>query len=659
MRDSSAPTTSNWPTTTDGSRTDHSSPFDRIIPWQRWEWWVLVGLFIITFATRWPMRVSALEEVDSANYALAMREFNLAAHQPQPPGYLFFIGAASFAHLWIPDPIEALTAVQVMSGALAIVLFYALLRLCMPPAWALASTLLLIFNAQVWFQHVRPMEDAYAFLWMLVAIYALLRSLSGDARWWISGMVVLGLGMGAKQLLPGFIVGLWILTFWEYVRHGRFHIIALGILGSGIASLTWFIPLSLHMGTAQAYVAAASSQLAWGREHDALLFNWSPSRLASQWRTTMVLIWGPQGLALPMWALVLLGASQVVVYHAALRWLLWLVLPILFFRFLFLGYWPRFTLYYLPFLIPLAVVGFYTLVHASLSVIHRIGSSLSRPVHGGVLRPSLWFMMPGVTLLAGWVILQVHYIGPTLRMLHHESSPVVEAMQWIHQHYNPTTIVLLSDNDLITRHLDYYAGGTGIFIINELHGDRRPLESLQSAHHVLKMQAWPVPLGFGHHLRTWSLNVPRWPDLSLRGDFHHVSLYEFQGPFAFFSEWQGAELDATRVVRWSKPEGSQIWIFRVPPHGCAIRLQGVIPVRREWASPPPVTVRINGEPVDIGEQHDQIDVSLYVHPMKVVGGKAVIDVQPGCAFIPTQIERSSSDPRHLGCFLLTGLTIQP
>jgi hypothetical protein len=38
-----------------------------------------------------------------------------------------------------------------------------------------------------------------------------------------------------------------------------------------------------------------------------------------------------------MWALVILGASQAVIYYASLRWLLWLVLPTLLVRCFFIG----------------------------------------------------------------------------------------------------------------------------------------------------------------------------------------------------------------------------------------------------------------------------------------------------------------------------------
>ena len=654
------PQRSIWHGAPAGSWRQEFSPLDQIIPWQRWEWLVVVGLFVLAVCTRWPMRVSSLEEFDSANYALALQEFNIEKHQPHPPGYLFFIGAARFAQLWIPDPIQALTAVQVVSGALSLMLFYGLLRLCMPPAWALGSTLLVTFSAQVWFQHVRPMEDAYAFLWFLGVVYALVRSLGGDPRWWIGGILGLGLAMGAKQLLPVFLVGLLVHTLWDHIRNKRFRTILLGLLGGGTAILSWFIPLSLHMGGARDYAAAALSQLAAGHEHMAPFFHMVPSRIYSQLQVTFVLIWGPRDLALPMWGLVVLGAWQVHVRYMSLRWLLWLVLPTLLVRFFYLGYWPRFTLYYLPFLIPLAVVGFYTLIHAFLYVIRRRRPSFAQNAYGaGPPLSLLWFMISGMVVLSGWIAIQARYIVPTLRVLHSEPSPLVQAMQLIGQHYEPATTVILADDELISRQLDYYAADAGFFKILGPHLHGRNLEIFfQGVRHVLRIQARPIPPASGVHLGTWTLAVRRWQDLSPLDDFLHVTLHELRGPVAIFEGWHGMEFEATRLVRWSKPEGSQIRLFRVPYHGCSIRLQGVIPTPPDWPSPAPVTISINGGPGYTG-QEERIDVPLHVQPTETTGNLAVMDILPGCVFTPAHIDRSSDDHRHLGCFRLTDLIIEP
>jgi hypothetical protein len=634
------------------------SLLEGIVPWQRWEWWVLIGLFVLTLSTRWPLRVTSLEEFDSVNYALALQEFSVLKRQPHPPGYLFFIGTARLAYLWTADVVSALTAVQAISGVLSVMLFYGLLRLCMPPAWALGSTLMYTFSAQVWFQHVRPLEDAYAFLWMLGVVYALVRSLYGDTRWWIGGMILLGLGMGVKQVLPVFLVGLIVHTLWNCVSRRRFHTILLGILGSLIATLTWFVPLSIHAGSTKAYIALALSQMAYQREHEALIFHMEPFRIYSQLWTTFVLIWGYKGLALPMWGLVVLGASQVVRRHLPLRWLLWLVVPTLLIRFFLLGYWPRFTLYYLPFLIPLAVVGFSMLGRGCVRLIRRVGLPFVQYSNSPVpnLRP-LWFIIPGIALLVGWIAPQEQYIGSTLRILHSEPSPVVRAVQYLRQHYEPAATVILSDNALISRHLEYYAARAGFFSIYEPYLHAGNLDVLNGVQHVLKIRGEPVPPPSAYPLETWLLKVPHWRDLSLFDDFLHVVLYELRGPFALFSAWHGPESDPTRVVRWSKPEGSQIWILRVPSQGCFIRLQGEIPVLPSWPSPPPTIIRINGA-LAYELRDYRIDVSFRIQPTEIMADRAVIAIQPGCTFTPAEVGESN-DWRRLGCFRLTDITVQP
>ena len=99
--------------------------------------------------------------------------------------------------------------------------------------------------------------------------------------------------MGAKQLLPAFLVGLVVRTLWDQVRYRRLQTILLGLMGGGAAILTWFVPLSLHMGGVRAYAAAALSQLASQQEHMAPVFHMVPSRIYTQLQATFVLIWGP------------------------------------------------------------------------------------------------------------------------------------------------------------------------------------------------------------------------------------------------------------------------------------------------------------------------------------------------------------------------------
>ena len=56
---------------------------------------VLGGLFL---ALHLPFLPPSLEDLDSINFALGVRQYDVSQHQPHPPGYPLFIGAAKALH---------------------------------------------------------------------------------------------------------------------------------------------------------------------------------------------------------------------------------------------------------------------------------------------------------------------------------------------------------------------------------------------------------------------------------------------------------------------------------------------------------------------------------------------------------------------------------
>ena len=50
-----------------------------------------IALAIVFFAFHLPYLPASLEDLDSINFALGIRRFDVAAHQPHPPGYPVFI----------------------------------------------------------------------------------------------------------------------------------------------------------------------------------------------------------------------------------------------------------------------------------------------------------------------------------------------------------------------------------------------------------------------------------------------------------------------------------------------------------------------------------------------------------------------------------------
>src|SRR2546422_10220375 len=91
-------------------------------------WSVASALAVLFLAFHLPYLPASLEDLDSINFALGVRHFDVAEHQPHPPGYPLFIVAAKAAHALIPSEAHALAAVSIAGGSLGVLAIAPLFR---------------------------------------------------------------------------------------------------------------------------------------------------------------------------------------------------------------------------------------------------------------------------------------------------------------------------------------------------------------------------------------------------------------------------------------------------------------------------------------------------------------------------------------------------
>src|SRR5438093_7595344 len=109
-------------------RDDHAAAPTQGVHYRQW---VPVALAIAYLAAHLPWLAPSLEDYDSINFALGLRDFNPALHQPHPPGYPVYIalGRALLAVVSLVRPTlsrvaaEALTLGlwSVLGGAVAVI----------------------------------------------------------------------------------------------------------------------------------------------------------------------------------------------------------------------------------------------------------------------------------------------------------------------------------------------------------------------------------------------------------------------------------------------------------------------------------------------------------------------------------------------------------
>lgn len=296
---------------------------------------------------------TTLEDIDSVNFALGVRDFDPARHRPHPPGYPVYVAVAKVATavtraVW-PDgradrvEARALAGVSLLAGLVLVWLvaraFSALAaggrdRTGRPPmsARAFSATLLVAACPLTWYMTARPMSDVPGLAAACAAVVCL------GLAWWrqhpspdhgrrleplemaASGrMVVLG------ALLAGLAVGVRSQTLWLTApllalvladRVGRG--VAGAMLGAAIAfvlgALAWGVPLLVASGGLDAYLAALGSQA--GEDFagvEMLSLNPTPRVAAFALLRTFVWPWESVALAAAVLVLAAVGAVVLVV----------------------------------------------------------------------------------------------------------------------------------------------------------------------------------------------------------------------------------------------------------------------------------------------------------------------------------------------------------
>ena len=114
--------------------------------------WLVVGLSAFVAATRLLAAAHSPWEWDEAQFASAVREYNVALHNPHPPGFPLHLAAAKFARLFVDDDFHALRAVSLAASMFVFPALFAFARaLRFPFATSVTAALIFSFLPNVWF----------------------------------------------------------------------------------------------------------------------------------------------------------------------------------------------------------------------------------------------------------------------------------------------------------------------------------------------------------------------------------------------------------------------------------------------------------------------------------------------------------------------------
>ena len=210
-----------------------------------------------------------LEDLDSINFALGVQHFDVAKHQPHPPGYPVFIalakastGALRASGIASPEA-RGLAIWSAVCGGLMIVPLFALflaLDRSEPRAWW--TTAIVALSPLAWFTALRPLSDTMGLAGAVLAQALTLSAMNGIARprtlIWAAFIAGVAVGIRAQTsllTLPLLAVALG----WRPLHLAMRERIAV-VAAAAVGILVWGIPLVIASGGLSSYAVALGSQ---------------------------------------------------------------------------------------------------------------------------------------------------------------------------------------------------------------------------------------------------------------------------------------------------------------------------------------------------------------------------------------------------------------
>lgn len=250
------------------------------------------ALFVFAFGLYFLTHSPALDEIDSVQFAMGIRDFNLWAHQPHPPGYPLFIFLGWIgAEVLRLSPETSLYLVSSLGGALFIASWFLILRLQFNERLAWWVALSLTVTPAVWMTATKVLSDSLATGLLSAEILAALYFLK---RGQASALLAAGLfGAAAAGARPQLILVVCLIMGTALKqRRGGFGNLIVGWSSLLLGCLLWLLPMCYLQARLRSdvsfwavYPRLVYGQWLWRMDKPSVYLgagDWSPHYLA--WR---------------------------------------------------------------------------------------------------------------------------------------------------------------------------------------------------------------------------------------------------------------------------------------------------------------------------------------------------------------------------------------
>lgn len=532
---------------------------------------ILLAATIVVAVTRWWAMSSSIWDWDEALFSLAVRDFDVVAHRPHPPGFPLFVLAGKAVDVVLQDEFRSLQLISLLGAILLFpAAFFMAWEMGFSFATSLGGALILAFAPNLWFFGGTAFSDVPSLALVVAACALLLRSRRSGPGLFLAGCLILGISSGfrSQNLFVGAVP--FLLAAWTFFRQRRYWLVLAGgavigviviatYVGSGLASYSW-PEYQKTLKAHREYIVKTDSWLSPERPPLRKLFDDFFIREFRFYR-----------MSVAIFILSLVAAVMGIVKRRPAPILLILTFgPFAVLAWLILDFMSvsRFSLGYIPLFAILAAEGVRNL---ALLVVRR-----EDLVEKAVLAGSM-LIVSGLILWA----------APAINDVRKNESPPARGIRWIRTNLDPTTARILVAEALMPV-AEYMLPDYRLFRVRDERAvPLRPSEAADS--YILAEGATAEPSGFNflrpRTSRLWRIS---------RARYFEVSIIPLARRAQFLEGWHEAENIGAETWRWMGRRSVTI----LPPQADPSELRLTLAVPLDAIPVPNITITLNGKTVD-------------------------------------------------------------
>ena len=158
-----------------------------------------IALFAIALVLRVPFRSQLAYHWDSAQFALAINQYDIRVSQPHAPGYFLYVMLGRLVNSFVGDPHASLVWISVVFGSALPAVVYLLATAMFGRKAGATAGLLALTSPQVWFHSCVALTYSVDSFLVCAMVLLLWRAMGGGGEWRDAIMVGALLAVGAMM----------------------------------------------------------------------------------------------------------------------------------------------------------------------------------------------------------------------------------------------------------------------------------------------------------------------------------------------------------------------------------------------------------------------------------------------------------------------------